>query len=319
MNGVFIVGAPRSGTTLLQSILATHTEFFSAPETSFFSRIIPLLGADYYNSEQPINAGDIDTIRRDFHMMTGFEVPVDVKMSPGISVRDAFENLLYGFNIEKKAQWIEKTTNQARCMLAISRYYPDAKFVHIIRDPVDCVASMMSIKPTSIVDYRISYVTSYYELARLWRRCITSVLHYPHQHNVLHIFYEDLVLRPRKVLTEVCHFLGVPFEDTMLNVFHRTAESLFSEKSCPWQKRNLIAGFHADAIHKWRKKLSPCAIWLIQRYIQDLAHYLGYYETVEIKSMVWLGINIAIDQVKLFISVTRIEKPIRRLLGKMKK
>lgn len=318
-HGAFIVGAPRSGTTLLQSLISSHSEFFSPPETSFFFNIIPLLGTQYSNPDCPIDDNIIEIIKNDFQRMTGIAPTIETAITPDTTIKDTFENLLSAFNRDRKPKWIEKTTNHARCMLTICRFYPQAKFIHLIRDPVDSVASMASLKPVSISDFRISYVSSYYGFARLWKKCVLSALQYPDQKNVLHIFYEDLVLKPRTVLEEVCDFLDVSFEESLMERFHKNAELLFSKQSCPWQKDNLIPGFHTDAVHKWRRKLSVYKIWLIQKYTQDLARYLGYYENVKANSIFLIFLNATTDQIRLAISVTRIEKPIRKLIGRLLK
>lgn len=314
MTGVFIVGAPRSGTTLLQSLLSSHSEFFSPPETSFFLSVLPLLGVEYANPDFPISADGIRLLKQDFERTTGLRLEIDGTILPGMPVKQVFERLIAGFNKESKPRWVEKTTNHARCMLAIRKFYPEAKFIHLIRDPVDSVASMASIKPISIADFRITYVSSYYGFARLWKKNVLSALRYPDQGNVLHIFYEDLVLKPRVILEQVCAFVAVAFEESLMKTFHESAASLFSEESCPWQSDNLVPGFHTDAVHKWRRKLPSEKVWLIQRYTQDLARYLGYYEKVRVRSRLMIFLYAFVDQVMVVVSVTRLEMLVRKFL-----
>lgn len=314
MTGFFIVGAPRSGTTLLQSLISSHSEFFSPPETSFFLNVLPLLGVQYANPDFPVSAEGIRLVKQDFERMTGLTLDIDGTIPPGMPVKRVFEQLIAGFNKDNKPKWVEKTTNHARCMLAIRKFYPEAKFIHLIRDPVDSVASMASIKPTSIADFRITYVSSYYGFSRLWKKNVLSALRYPDQGNVLHIFYEDLVLKPRVVLEQVCAFLGVSFEESLMKTFHESAASLFSGESCPWQNDNLLPGFHTDAVHKWRRSLPPEKIWLIQKYTQDLARYLGYYEKVRVHSYFMILLHAFVDQIMLFVSVTRLEMLVRKFL-----
>jgi hypothetical protein len=314
MTGIFIVGAPRSGTTLLQSLISSHSEFFSPPETSFFLNMLPLLGVQHANPDFAVSEDGIRLVKQDFERMTGLKLDIDGTILPGMSVKRVFEQLIAGFNRENKPRWVEKTTNHARCMLAIRKFYPQAKFIHLIRDPVDSVASMANIKPTSIADFRITYVSSYYGFARLWKKNVLSTLRYPDQRNVLHIFYEDLVLKPRIILEQVCAFLEVVFEESLMRTFHESAASLFSRESCPWQNENLVPGFHTDAVHKWRRKLPPEKVWLIQKYTQDLARYLGYYEEVRIRSRLMILLYAFVDQIMLAVSVTRLEMLIRKFL-----
>lgn len=278
-TGVFIIGSPRSGTTLLQSIVASHSEYFSPPETSFFFRVIPLLGVRYSDPDCPVDEDAIAIIRQDFETMTGIE---GFELRAGLTAREVFESLVNAFNDGSKPKWVEKTTNHAQTMLAIARYYPEAKFLHIIRDPIDSVASMVSIRPNSLGDFRLSYFPSIRGHAKLWNGCISSAFAYPRQENVLHLFYEDLIRKPEATIDGVCGFLGIGFEAGMMDLFHRSADALFSKQSCPWQNNNLVPGFHGDSVHKWRGKIPMQDVWLIQKYTEYWARYLGYYEFVTV-------------------------------------
>ena len=276
--------------------------------------MLPLLGVRYANPDYPVSKDGINLIKQDFEHMTGLVIDIDGTICSGMPVKSVFEQLIAGFNRENKPRWVEKTTNHARCMLTIRRFYPDAKFIHLIRDPVDSVASMASLKPVSISDFRIGYISSYYGFARLWKKNVLSALRYPDQENVLHIFYEDLVLKPRASLERVCAFLGVPFEEPLMETFHESARSLFSGESCPWQNDNLIPGFHTDAVHKWRRNLPSYKVWLIQKYTQDLARYLGYYEDVKVSPRLMILLYPLVDQIMVAVSVTRLEKLIRKFI-----
>lgn len=314
-GGIFIVGAPRSGTTLLQSMLSAHSAVYSAPETSFFSRIIPRLGSAYADPRQPISGDDIETIRADFEFMTGIDIGLRAAVAEGATVRSAFEGLMGLFNSEGKKIWVEKTTLHAKSMLAIRRFYPRARFLHVIRDPVDSVGSMMSLKPTSITDYRIGYISAYRSHADLWTACASAALQYPDQDNVSHIFYEDLLRDPEATLTRVCEFLGLGFEPAMLASFHRSAENLLCGEYTPWQKSNLRAGLDVSAAHKWRGGMTPYNVWLIQYYTRDLCEYFGYYQDPKARSKFLKLFYYIADQVRWLIARSGAERLVRKMAG----
>ena len=224
-DGTFIVGAPRSGTTLLQSLVAAHSMYYSMPETSFFLSILPRLGITYNCPDAELSPGDIDTIRSEFRYMTGRNLPSLTLESDTIDVRAFFRKIMQAFNSDNKPRWVEKTTNHARSMMAIRRFFPQARFVHIIRDPVDSVASMKSIRPTSWSDCRITYISSYRESARVWASCVEAALRYPEPEKVFHMHYEDLLAEPEKQLRRLFEFLGAPYEDGILETYARQAEN----------------------------------------------------------------------------------------------
>ena len=317
MNAIFIIGAPRSGTTLLQSIICSQSSFFTLPDTFFFSVIIPLLGVEYSNPNKAVNSDDIKIIEDKFHLMNGFKINLCSKMHDNMTIRDAFECLVQEFNADNKEFWVEKTPSHAMYMLAINRFYPDAKFIHIIRDPVDSVGSMMALRP-AVSDFRIRYLRVCSNLSKMWENHISAVLKYPYQDNVLHVFYEELVLYPHDNVQNICKFLGVPFEEKMLISFHEKAKNFILSEYNQHQQDNLIKGFNREAVHKWRKKLSPYTVWMIQQNVNGLAQYLGYYTSRSPKSSIKKIIYILHDKLKLIIIRLRLEQIARRFLGWVK-
>lgn len=312
-QGIFITGCPRSGTTLLQSIIASHSQIHTAPETSFFSRIIPRLGVEYSNPEKMVDLRAIELVREDFSTMTGIELPSDFAGDDAdISVRNLFERLMAYFNRDGKPIWVEKTTLHAKNLHVIKRFYPEARIVNVIRDPVACVGSMSVIRPISFSDLRIRYITSLYELSRLWNDCVSMSMEFPCKDQVMHVSYEGLVESPEETVRNICGFLKIQFEPDMLESFHHAAKNIFSEAGCPWQKKNLSSGVSSASIYKWRARLGPAKTWLIQRYTLRLATSLGYYQENMNSSRLLLLLAYAKDQVIRLVSATRIEILVRK-------
>ena len=318
-RGIFIIGCPRSGTTLLQSILASHSKIFTAPETSFFSRIIPRLGIEFSDPYAKIDSCCLETVATDFREMTGIELPACfMEQDTDTDIRSLFENLLGSFNTGNKPLWVEKTTHHARNLLAIKRFYPEARIINLIRDPVACVGSMSVIRPTSISDFRIRRISSLHNFAALWDECVGAVLEYPHQDQVLHLRYETLVVRPHETVATLCMFLGINYEEEMLESFHRSAAGIFSDTSCPWQKGNLAQGVNRESLHKWRRKLGSSKTWLIQKYVRRHAMMLGYFEENVCSNALSMILVFTADQFMRLLAVLRIEVLIRRMLSRVK-
>lgn len=313
--GIFIVGAPRSGTTLLQSILSSHSKIFTAPETSFFSNILPNLGIKFSNPDAGITANELKYIKDDLFRMTGIELPNEY-LEPGsdnCTIRDAFEKLLNIFNIEEKPLWIEKTTIHARYMYAIQRFYPDAKFIHIIRDPVSSIGSMLNISPISFSDLRVNYIKSIREYSEFWNECVNAPLLFPGQENVLHLQYEELIETTEKSIRIVTDFLEIDYEPECLKKFHKTAENIISTEACPWQEANLSPTIDKNALYKWRNKLSNETIWLIQKRTLRLALYFGYFDAGISINYIKLFFIYVFDYAKWLVSRTRVERILKRL------
>ena len=318
-RGFFIVGAPRSGTTLLQSILAHHPDLYSAPETSFFNRIVPHLGLGYRDPLAAVTSAQLRFIEDDFRYMTGLELSLVDRVDEGTSVRQVFEAMMESFNRDGKTHWIEKTTNHARAMMLIKEFYPDAKFIHLIRDPVDSVGSMIRIRPTDVLDFRIRYVSPITGFARVWQKCVNGAFQYPYQDNVLHVYYENLLVNPAAEVAAICAFLGVEYSDDLLSGFEHEAQNLLSVDRCPWQLDNMQPGFHRQNVGKARRELPPGDVWLIQRAVKELASSCGYYVTATSASLLSRIRSLLLEIVRYGVYISSLELPLRRLIGATRK
>ena len=317
-HGIFITGCPRSGTTLLQSILASHSLIYTAPETSFFSRIIPRLGVEFSRPEASVGSREIGIIRNDFHMMTGIELPADfAKDRDNLDIRSVFELLMASFNRDGKPMWVEKTTLHARNLPLIATFYPEMKVINVIRDPVACVGSMSHIRPTGFSDLRIRYLASLADFSRIWNDCVSMAMDFHGRDQILHVRYEDLVEKPVVTVEHICRFLGIEYESGMLESFHLSAKDIFSGEACPWQQKNLRSGVARDSLYSWRERLGASKSWLIQRYTLRRAMELGYFEEGLESNRFALLLAIIRDQLIRMIAASRIELIFRKLLTGM--
>jgi LPS sulfotransferase NodH len=209
---IFVVGFPRSGTTLLQSLLGAHPRIAAPPEMHFGTRIVWF--ADYWG-----DLGDDAVLRR------VVEATLDSRrlVHAGFDVDRVFERARTGPRTytgvldavmtdfaerHGKQRWSEKTPNQSAS--DIWQYFPQAQVVHIVRDP----------RPTVLSN-----------LTKLggWPDLLTTVHAWKSftAHNIaagasrgaaqyLRIRYEDLVADPFAVMRQVFGYLGEDFDAAYL-------------------------------------------------------------------------------------------------------
>jgi hypothetical protein len=310
-GGTFIVGAPRSGTTLLQSLVAAHSMFYSSPETSFFVDMLPALGIACSDPGATLDASQVAQLGEIYEYNTGLKLPAVPNGSP-VDIRTFFLDLMRSHNDNDKARWVEKTTNHARHMMAIRRFFPRARFIHIIRDPVDSIASMKAIRPTSWTDGRIRYLVSWRQMAVLWKSCIHGAVSYPEPDRVHHLHYEDLLSNPEAELRKVFEFLDAPWEPQVLEMHATEAQKLFDGARNPWQQSTAQGGLRPSDRHKWRTRLPRRKTWLVQYYVKDLARYLGYYDTT-LRTKAWTKAWVLIADFMIFcVSIAGPEAIVRR-------
>ena len=220
----FIVGYPRSGTTLLASLLNRHSCIAIPPETQFYrvfleDRDVSLCRTvdemlEFYCSYPRIR--DLDLKPEDFLLYRDF-----------ISKKTA--NLLSAsleIFAKKQGKVIagEKSPAHLLYWKSIIKSYPDIKIICIVRDGRDCVFSNIEQKWTSQNPYKHAAEWCVYagEYARL-----SSM--YPDK--VILIKFEDLLCSTEKVLSDVCDFIGCIYEESQL-------DSRGDDSTIPvWEKR----------------------------------------------------------------------------------
>ena len=272
------MGCPRSGTTLIQGIIASHSNFHSLPQTHFFSTTLPKLGNQYLHPDKIMDKTEISMAIEIMASMTGYTANIDPKwIKQKHTAKEVFCKIIESFREKDQLQsfWVEKTPSHALHMDVIRDYFTDAKFVGIVRHPVEVVGSMLSLDPTSYKDTRVPYLHSVKSHCSQWRSINKTLLAEEHKKDTFLLKYEDLVNNPADVVKEVCRFLEVDFEKNMLNQFGDNAKKFVKSSYSPWQNdstKNKIYNRNS----KWRTRLSQGKIELIGHYTASVAQDYGY-------------------------------------------
>jgi len=139
----FLVGCERSGTTLLQAILARHSRVFSFPESHFFCRAIPrrvlwrAVGLARWRRARFALRQLLNVLGR--HDLEGHVPRRSVLL---VNYVRAFCHILDRAALDRgKDMWVEKTPHHLYHVRAIQRLVPEARFIHILRDGRDVAAS----------------------------------------------------------------------------------------------------------------------------------------------------------------------------------
>lgn len=241
---IFIVGCPRSGTTLLQGMLAAHSDVYSLPETFFFAKVRPrnwikrnlLWSAVKVRSYLPALVKEMG--REDLLPMCNI----------GLFQRDyhvPFVNVMDRMALDAgKTIWVEKTPMHLYAIDEIQKKIPDAKIIHIVRNGPDVVASL--IKATR------EYPAQWAKFGGWWRRnwkgytIETAVARWNLDFmiskrkigatNHLVVRFEDVVNNPKKMALTLCNFLDLSFEEGMCNP-STTVQQIVRQDE-PWKANN---------------------------------------------------------------------------------
>jgi hypothetical protein len=280
----FIVGVPRSGTTLLRLMLDAHSELAIPPETHFLPK---LFKACEDEGDARARVLELLTTHRRW---PDFELPAeavaerlegDGPLDPGDAAR-AF----YGAYAAKqgKSRWGEKTPQYVKVMGRIAAKLPEARFIHLIRDGRAVALSLMEVSwgPSTIS-----------EAAELWVELIASARRkagrLPHY---IELRYEDLIADPEPVVREACELAELEFELAMLSYHDAASERMSAvardfktggedatEVSAEERARQhslVSAPPDSGRADRWRAEMDPADVASFEAIAGDTLDELGY-------------------------------------------
>lgn len=249
----FVIGSPRSGTSMLRLMLTNHPELVVPPECGFLLWLKPRFGewhrtefADFSN--RALFADAIFTARKfDTWLLNLHEVSMAITNSIPANYANACDIIyhLYAAKVGKPhATWGDKNNYYLAHIHDLKALYPSARFLHIVRDGRDVACSyreVMSMQGDS--PYHPSLPTSVSDIARRWSGDVASVRAQfaslkPSDQYEIH--YENLVIEPEHELRQICNWLGVAFSPATLH-FHEANREFGLEPlaTMGWKRRTL--------------------------------------------------------------------------------
>jgi len=195
LTPIFIVGQPRSGSTLLEQMLIGHEEVSSG-------------------GELPLMAG---SIARGLSQLTGKDFPQACKLLNEKQKLLLAEHYLQTLqSLSPNSNYIiDKMPANYQSIGLIKLLMPQAKIIHITRDPIDVSWSIFRNHFESLEPYFCSlneiaqYHHCYKSVMEHWQRALPEFIHT--------VSYQDLINNPEQTLTEVFSFCGLDFQEACLN------------------------------------------------------------------------------------------------------
>ncbi|WP_320779780.1 sulfotransferase [Streptomyces sp. CRN 30] len=270
---VFVLGCPRSGTTLLQLMLHAHPRIALPPENRF---VLPAY-------ERRLGFGDL--ARREnraalaawltrrpetrFHELGVDPDAVAARVTDGPPTLGSALAVPLRAYAERhgKVRWGDKRPAYALHVTEILRLFPDAQFVHLVRDGRDCVASLLG------VDW---WHAGFHEAVATWAQVMDTTRRHARRlppDSWHELRYEDLLADPEPVLRALCAYLGEEYDPAM------TAPHLLADVAVPARKtwhRNTHGAPDAARSGTWRHRLTPDQVRLCEAAFGDRLARAGY-------------------------------------------
>jgi Sulfotransferase family len=257
---IFVVGCPRSGTTLLSAMLHAHPRIAMPPETRF---LIPVYRERRRFGDLRVRANRRRLARRMTRPSSRFD-------DLGLDRRTVIRRIVDGpptigsaagtvwreyAQSRGKARWGEKRPIYWRYLDVVLRLFPDAQVVHLVRDGRACVASLKQVDwwTGGVLDAMATWTLAERELGRVARRLPPDAIH--------RMRYEDLLDDPAGQLGRLCAFLGEDFDAAMLDHAAAAGEIVPERKRWHDRTRERLDPGRVDA---WRGVLTGPELGLFE-------------------------------------------------------
>lgn len=301
-NPIFILGAHKSGTSLLRSLLDGHPELFVIPlETHIFQcgnywvdyrgrRTHPstknqeeIVRAFYSNLKNYNETGsrtadanlvgtiDLESFRTYFETIPHSFKSLIKKYFEGIYVA------LTGQKFKHEVRFVEKSVENAEFALDLQGFFEESIFLYVLRNPYSNLVSFrkhssrnerFSFLRTALLSLQNSYYFLYRNLNLLPKKMLV-------------VKYEDILLKSEKTMREVSKFVDIQYdaclmEPTLLGI--------------PWRGNSSrgfkFRGICADNLDKWREEISSLEIYYVNYLFDFLLDRFGY-EKLEPSGNFW--------------------------------
>ncbi len=270
-----IIGSGRSGTTLLQSMLVSDRSIAIPPETHFYD-VVRRRKWEYGNLRNERNYRRV--IHKVWRDQGRWGVHVDERrleayaLAAPRTIDGLFLSILAAYADQEGAQRVgEKSPRHMLSIAHLIEALPNARFIHMMRDPRAVIQSQMS---------RINATNRIARHIELWRKAAQMHRQYADRlepTRYLLVRYERLVTDPAAVIQEVCRFIGAPMTETMLEP-HKRQRKVQSDDDLPWFA-NTKKPIFTTSVDKWRDQMKPSDVALVEYALSDEMKRLGYEPT----------------------------------------
>ncbi len=266
---LLVLGVRRSGTTLLRVMLDRSSQI-AVPDESYF---VPQLAHRHRGTVDV--AAFLDDLRRvrrlrDWGLSADDDVAPRLRsgMTAGEAIGAVFESYAA---LQGKPRWGDKTPLYMQYLPLLERLFPEALYVHLIRDGRDAAISHLAV-PKGVMTEGWGHPRDARGFACLWRAEVSAARELGQRvgpERYLELRYEDLVAETGDELRRACSFAGLAYEEAMLG-YVGTID--LSDK--PHQQR--LAQPPTPGVRDWRRDMDDADVRGFEEIAGDLLAELGY-------------------------------------------
>ncbi len=271
----FVVGKERSGTTLLQVMLNAHPNISAPPESRFIILLYSRYGSITVWTEESLSAFCNDLFQGG--LFRQWKMDKQALLSAFIPVK---EHLTYPLLCKCIYYLFAPEGKEVKCLFdknplyyyflpELEDLFPEAKFIHLVRDYRDNIASHQRV-------FRVKQAA---DLAYRWVRINKLIDARKHKRKYFTLKYESLVSDAEKSMKEICAFLQLPFDANMSkNHTNSLYSSYTNNESEAFTKihGSLLQPLSSKHIGEWKQSLLPADVTIIESIAGKYGKTYGY-------------------------------------------
>jgi hypothetical protein len=237
VSPVFVVAPVRSGSTVLHLMLDSHPEIINSGECDFFF--------DQLNGRKFPKVKEYHkwlTLNRIFNAK---KLEVDVGLS--------YLDLIYSFIAQLKKNDSILALNVHRNFQRIPYVFPEAKYIHLLRDPRDVARSCIGMGWVGHVYYGVDI---WIDAESAWDQLQVTLK----DAQYIEVRYEDLIQNTEQTLTDICEFLGVEYSAEMMDYAAHSTYDLPDKR----------------LVYQWKKNYSERELCLVEGKLGGMLADRGY-------------------------------------------
>ncbi len=270
---LFIVGLPRSGTTLLSNILSTSSDLCVTPELWFFNYWVPKYKFLNLKNEAHLDffLNKFLNSQRFFLLSISKEKVKEkiIREKESISFNRIFEIVMTVYREKQgKPKIGEKTPGQYKIIPYLLKNFPTSKVVCVVRDPRAIAASLIN------VPFGSNYVSL---TAKRWKRYMQRLETIADNKNVHIVKYEKLITNFEEELLRIGAFLEIELNTEKARKNDGSSFTVVEREG--WSKNHFkkaASPISTQSLHKWKDQLSDLQVAVIEKITQPLAERFGY-------------------------------------------
>lgn len=254
---IFLVSSPRSGSTLLQQLLSNNTFVDTINEPWLLLHFCGLQRPDLLNATFDYGQAQEATV--------SFLGSTNQKESYIVNLREFLLKIYMPIRISPDTKYIlDKTPRYYEILPLIRVVFPEAKIVILKRNPLSVLNSIIDTWNIKCIPQLYSYKRDILNAPFLQHDYLLELS----DRNTKVIKYEDLISQPEKEVTILCEWLGIDYQDSILEyTSNAKSQGLLGDKSF-----KIRAGEVIQNKDRWSEKLKD-KVW--KKFFLGYIHYLG--------------------------------------------